>query len=156
MSQKVNIGLFAAGCALLAGGCSKETSLSKNPNAHTAPAHVEIRKIDERYQMFVNDQPFYIKGAGLEFGSPEKLTAHGGNAFRTWRLENGRNTAREVLDRAQSNGLYVAMCIDISGRDMASITTTRTPSPANWRRWKRMSGNTGTTLPFYFGSSATN
>lgn len=57
------------------------------------PAKVEVRKTGDRYQLQVNGQPFYIKGAGLEFGNPEKLAEHGGNSFRTWRTENGRTAA---------------------------------------------------------------
>jgi hypothetical protein len=78
-----------------------------------APAKVEVRNIDGHFQLFVNQQPFYVKGAGLEFGSQEKLAAHGGNAFRTWRTDNGRETGGQVLDRALSNGLFVAMGIEI-------------------------------------------
>jgi hypothetical protein len=38
---------------------------------------------------------------------------HGGNAFRTWRTDNGRNTGDQVLNRALTNGLYVAMGLDV-------------------------------------------
>jgi hypothetical protein len=78
-----------------------------------APAEVQIRSAGGRFQLFVNNQPFYIKGAGVEYGSPEKLAAHGGNSFRTWSTDNGRDTGRQVLDRALTNGLYVAMGLDV-------------------------------------------
>src|SRR6478672_196405 len=67
---------------------------ASEPVSKTAPVKVEIRLEDGRYQLLVNHQPFYIKGAGLEFGSQEKLAAHGGNTFRTWRTENGRESGR--------------------------------------------------------------
>src|SRR4051812_24328035 len=45
------------------------------------PSDVRIRLVDNRYQLTVNNKPFYIKGGGIEWGSPEKLRAHGGNSF---------------------------------------------------------------------------
>jgi hypothetical protein len=81
----------------------------------SGPVKVQIRHEDDgRYHLYVDNKPFYIKGAGLEFGSPEKLAEHGGNAFRTWRTENGRRSGQQVLDSAQRNGLYVAMGLDIA------------------------------------------
>ena len=38
---------------------------------------------------------------------------HGGNSLRTWTTDNGRDTGKQVLDRALSNGLYVAMGLDV-------------------------------------------
>lgn len=84
------------------------------PLEDSGPAKAEIRKSEGRYQLYVNGKPFYIKGAGLEFGNQEKLAAHGGNSFRTWRAENGRETGQQVLDRARKNGLYVTMGLDVS------------------------------------------
>lgn len=74
------------------------------------PAKVKIRKMDGAYKLFVNREPFYIKGAGLGGGSQEKLAAHGGNSFRTWRSGNGS----QVLDRALKNHLFVAMGLDLA------------------------------------------
>jgi len=78
------------------------------------PAKVEVRKTGDRYQLFVNGQAFYIKGAGLEFGNQEKLALHGGNSFRTWRTENGKDSGKTVLDWAQRNGLFVTMGLEIA------------------------------------------
>lgn len=91
-------------------GAHGELKLSKGP------VKVEVRQAEGRYLLFVDGKPFYIKGAGLEFGSQEKLAEHGGNSFRTWRTENGRQSGQQVLDRALKNGLYVAMGLDI-GRE---------------------------------------
>lgn len=82
--------------------------------ATTGPAKVEIRQTGGRYELYVNHEPFYIKGAGLEFGDQEKLAAHGGNSFRTWRTENGKASGRQVLDRALKNGLYVTMGLEVA------------------------------------------
>ncbi|OEK04532.1 glycoside hydrolase family 2 TIM barrel-domain containing protein [Roseivirga misakiensis] len=76
----------------------------------------EIRQTAEGYQLFVNDEPFYIQGAGLEFGSIPKLAAHGANSFRTWRTDNGQRSGKEVLDDALKYGLKVTMGIDV-GRE---------------------------------------
>jgi hypothetical protein len=81
--------------------------------AGPGPAQVEIRQVEGRWQMYVNRQPFYIKGAGLEFGDQEKLAAVGGNSFRTWRATNGRESGQQVLDRALKNGLFVTMGLDV-------------------------------------------
>jgi hypothetical protein len=78
------------------------------------PAKVEVIRSKEGYRVFVNGTRFTLKGAGLEFGSQEKLAAHGGNSFRTWRTENGRQTGQEVLDRALSNGLFVVMGLEVA------------------------------------------
>ena len=78
------------------------------------PANVEVRQVDGKYQLFKNDVPFYIHGAGLEYGDIKALAEHGANSFRTWRTDNGRNTGMEILDRAQENGLMVTMGIEIA------------------------------------------
>jgi hypothetical protein len=77
------------------------------------PVKVEIRSSSGRFQLYVDNKPFYIKGAGIELGSPEKLKEHGGNSFRTWSTDNGRDSGKQVLDRALTNGLYVAMGLDV-------------------------------------------
>jgi hypothetical protein len=103
-------GLFFMLCLA---SCSKgQVSAQGRPSTET-PAKVEVRSAGGRFQLWVNGQPFYVKGAGVEFGSQEQLAAHGGNAFRTWRTENGRETGRQVLDRARTNGLYVAMGLEV-------------------------------------------
>jgi hypothetical protein len=93
-------GLFA-----FAAGASRSEPIDPNGG----PAHVEIRNSQGRYELLLNKKPFYIKGAGVEHGSQEKLQAHGGNSFRTWSGDNGQ----EILDRAKANGLYVAMGLDV-------------------------------------------
>jgi hypothetical protein len=82
--------------------------------AQAGPVKVEVRQTDGRYQLYVDHKPFYIKGAGLEFGNQEKLAQHGGNSFRTWRTENGQDSGQRVLDRALKNGLYVTMGLEVA------------------------------------------
>ena len=88
--------------------CSDKNSTNKGP------VKVELVKSDSSYQLLVDNEPFFIKGAGLEFGNMESLAKHGGNAFRTWRVENGHQSPVEVLDKADSLGLKVCMGIEIA------------------------------------------
>ena len=78
------------------------------------PAKVVLRQMDGRWQLYVNQKPFFIKGAGLEFGDQAKLAASGGDSFRTWRTENGRESGQKVLDTALKNGLFVTMGLDLA------------------------------------------
>ena len=77
------------------------------------PANVKLDKIKNRFQLTVNDQPFYINGAGVDFGSIKSLADYGGNAFRTWRVNNGEKTGREILDEAHQHGLMVCMGLEV-------------------------------------------
>ena len=80
------------------------------------PAKVELVETEGAFQLLVNKKPFYIKGAGLEFGDIPSLAKHHGNSFRTWRTENGRRSAEEILDEAHRYGIMVCMGIEV-GRE---------------------------------------
>jgi len=80
------------------------------------PTKVRIVNNNGKYQLLVNNKPFYIKGAGLEFGNVSNLAKHHGNSFRTWRTENGKKTGKQVLEEAYKNGIMVTMVIEI-GRE---------------------------------------
>ena len=82
--------------------------------AVVGPAKVQINEEFGKYQLLVNNEPFYIKGAGLEFGNISTLAKHKGNSFRTWRTENGKQSGKEVLDEAHKNGLMVTMGIEVA------------------------------------------
>ena len=82
--------------------------------AKPGPVKVELKTEHGKSRLFVDGKPFYIRGAGLEFGDFRSLAAHGGNAFRTWRTDNGRLTGEQVLDSAYANGLYVSMGLEIA------------------------------------------
>jgi hypothetical protein len=81
---------------------------------HHSPTVAEIRHEDGRYRLYVNGEPFFIMGAGLEFGDIERLAKYGGNSFRTWRTDDGVNTGEEVLDEALRNGLVVTMGLEVA------------------------------------------
>jgi hypothetical protein len=80
---------------------------AREPLPAGGPVKVQILQTNGGYQLYVDHQPFYIKGAGLETGSQEKLAEHGGNSLRTWHTEDGRTS--QLLDRALTNGLYVTL-----------------------------------------------
>jgi hypothetical protein len=75
---------------------------------------VQLLEENGQYTLTLDGNPFYLNGAGLEFGNMESLKAHGGNSFRTWRVNNGEKTGKEVLDEAQKHGLMVCMGIEIA------------------------------------------
>jgi hypothetical protein len=77
-------------------------------------SEVHINNRNGHYQLIVNGKPFYVKGAGLEFGNQEQLAFYGGNSFRTWQTDNGQESGNRVLDRALQNGLFVTFGIDMA------------------------------------------
>ncbi len=79
---------------------------AQSPVKSDVVAKVEVRQAAGRWQLYVNRQPFFIKGAGGE-GSLAKLKAGGGNSIRTW----GVDRLPSVLDQAQKQGLTV--CVGI-------------------------------------------
>src|SRR5580692_11038136 len=82
--------------AVLSMSSQTQTYAQMMPN--NGPVKVQILETNGGYQLYVDHKPFYIKGAGIEFGSQEKLKEHGGNSFRTWSTYNGRDTGQEILD----------------------------------------------------------
>ena len=86
---------------------------NKEYSAKPTALKTEIRKEDGRYQLFRDGAPYQIRGAGLEFGDIRILTSHGGNSFRTWRTDNGKETGQQVLDKAFNNGCSVTMCLEL-------------------------------------------
>ncbi len=103
-------------CITLILGCDAKESKIAPMSTENTPAKVELKSIDGKFQLYVNNKPFYIKGAGLEFGKIVSVAKHGGNSFRTWRTGNGQQSGKEVLDEAQKNGLMVTMGIEV-GRE---------------------------------------
>ncbi len=86
----------------------------KNQESSDTVTKVELKLENGQYQLYCNNQPFYLKGAGLEFGNISSLKKHGGNSFRTWRVDNGKVSGKTVLDEAHNNGLLVCMGIEIA------------------------------------------
>ena len=80
------------------------------------PVKVELKKVNGKYRLYREGKPYYVKGAGLEFGNIKSLADRGANSFRTWRTENGQQSAKEILDEAYKYGLTVTMGLEI-GRE---------------------------------------
>lgn len=99
------IAIFFSGCDA---GSNNKTGSQK-----PGPSRVEMRQVEGNYRLFVNGQEFFVKGAGCEFGPCEEVAYHGGNSIRTWRTDNGRESGREILDRAWEHGLMVMMGLDV-------------------------------------------
>ncbi|MGB0449358.1 MAG: glycoside hydrolase family 2 TIM barrel-domain containing protein [Porticoccaceae bacterium] len=80
------------------------------------PRKVELIKQAQNYQLTVDGKPFYIKGAGLDLGidNIKSLASYGGNAFRTWRVENGERSGLEILNEAHQHGLMVCMGLEVA------------------------------------------
>jgi len=106
----VIMGLFS----IMVYGCNSPKE--KKEPATEGPRKVELRQTEGKYRVFVDGQEFYVNGAGLEFGNIEALAECGANSFRTWRTDNGRQSGKEVLDKALDNGLMVLMGIEV-GRE---------------------------------------
>ena len=100
----VSVGMFA---------CNTQSKKQVDPMAQ-GPSKVELKKVDDKYRLFVNGEEFFVKGAGCEHGACHLVSAYGGNSFRTWRVDNSQSTGREVLDRAWENGLMVMMGLDVA------------------------------------------
>lgn len=97
--------------------CKENTadkSEKREAKISNSPAKVEVHNNNGKFRLLVNNEEFYINGAGLEFGNIGALADHHGNSFRTWRTENGKRSALEVLDEAHENGLMVTMGIEVA------------------------------------------
>lgn len=105
--------IFFIGAALLLTACQPRTSSDQTADG---PRMVRVENIEGQYRLTVDGTPFYVKGAGCEFGNMEALAESGANALRTWRTDNGVHSGQEVLDRALENGLMVCMGLEI-GRE---------------------------------------
>jgi hypothetical protein len=76
------------------------------------PSQVRIVESEGSYRLFVDGQPFFIKGGGGS-GHLDELAARGGNAVRTWRVDSDPAQMQAFLDNAQRLGLKVAVGIEV-------------------------------------------
>ena len=104
--------LFVIASLILSGCGNGSQKKSDSPG----PKVVKVEQLGDRYSLTVDGQPFFVKGAGCEFGSIPELALNGANSFRTWRTDNGQQTGQEVLDTALEHGLMVCMGIEV-GRE---------------------------------------
>jgi hypothetical protein len=80
----------------------------------SGPSHVTLKSVEGKTRLFVNGEEFFVKGAGCEHGACHLVNPHGGNSIRTWRVNNGKISGKEVLDSAFENGLMVLMGLDVA------------------------------------------
>ncbi|HEY0054758.1 MAG TPA: glycoside hydrolase family 2 TIM barrel-domain containing protein [Pedobacter sp.] len=73
------------------------------------PVKVEIKKMDNYYQLLRDGKPYFVKGAGGH-SYVSRLAAYGGNSIRTWNTKN----AQTILDSAQKNGITVMMGLSMA------------------------------------------
>ncbi len=78
------------------------------------PVKAELKKEADGFRVYVNGEPFYMKGAGFEGRDPSSVAEHGGNTIRTWRTGDKFLTGKEKLDAAHENGLKVVMGLDVA------------------------------------------
>lgn len=84
--------------------------------APAAAAPKEVRVVEDpsgAHVLQVAGAPFRIRGAGLQDGDQEALAARGANSFRTWHTAEDPAAVRGMLDRAERNGLMVAMGLHV-------------------------------------------
>ena len=109
--MRITAFIFVIALTLLS--CGDKKSTTTEPMDRTN-AKVQLTNVDGKFQLLVNNEPYYINGAGLEFGDIPSVKAHGGNSFRTWRTDNGQRSAKDILDEAYAHGLTVTMGIEVA------------------------------------------
>jgi hypothetical protein len=87
---------------------------NQNNSMKKGLSRTELKNVDGKYRIYVNGNEFFVKGAGCEHGACHLVATHGGNSIRTWRVNNGKLTGKEVLDNALENGLMVMMGLDVA------------------------------------------
>jgi hypothetical protein len=100
---RANVLLVCVFLLIASFGCQAQTKKAQSPSA---PSVVKIRQADQRFELTVNGQPYFIKGAGG--GSyMDQLVKAGGNSIRTW------FSSKDLLDQAQDKGLTVCMGLSL-------------------------------------------
>lgn len=89
-----------------------------NPNNSETmkPSKVELREVNGEYSLYVDDEPFFVQGAGVDDGDIAALAAHGANSLRTWMDSDVHIPADEVLALAKQHDLKVMMGLPL-GRE---------------------------------------
>ena len=96
-------------CFLLILSLSVSFSHGQTQTPKSGPAHVEVKRVDGAFGIYVDGKLFNVKGVGLEGGYYQELADAGGNSFRTWRSTN----ADEELAEAAKHGFMILMGLDI-------------------------------------------
>lgn len=67
--------------------------------------NVRIQQTKDRFRLLVDDEPYYIHGAGINDHDYQTLVDAGGNSVRNWSVSE----AEARLDRAQALGLTLSL-----------------------------------------------
>lgn len=92
--------------------CTSETE-KENSKTALKPIKVELRQEDGNYQLYRDNKPYFIAGAGTELERIPFLAQCGANSARSWSTEMDGYTAKEFLDLAQKHNLTVTMGLDV-------------------------------------------
>lgn len=101
----VYIGLTLISC----NNIDQSEDASKNQPA----PKVELVKEQDKYQLLLNGEPYFIQGAGTELARIKILAESGANSCRTWSTDMGTYIADEFLDSALKYNLTVTMGLDV-------------------------------------------
>ena len=99
-------------CLFFSCGPSANHTEDTHSTTEQKPSHVEISKIDGKYEILVNGKPYKVKGAGINFpdgANFKALAAAGGNTFRTWTTDS----LVQELDSAVKYNLMVAVGLSL-------------------------------------------
>ncbi|MER2492989.1 glycoside hydrolase family 2 TIM barrel-domain containing protein [Catenovulum sediminis] len=89
-----------------------EIDSDKNAAQFWQPAKVKIKKQSNKYQLYVNNKPYEIKGAGIGSSNEmyfKTLAQAGGNTFRTWNTDD----IEKQLKYAEKYNLMMLVGLDI-------------------------------------------
>ncbi|MCB2195699.1 MAG: hypothetical protein KQH79_07550 [Bacteroidetes bacterium] len=92
---------------------SCKSSTENKDKTEMSPVEVELIEQNDHYQLLVNGELYFIKGAGTEIDKIPILAESGANSCRTWSTEMPGFTADEFLDLAHEHGLTVTMGLDV-------------------------------------------
>ena len=137
--KNIIIGMFCFLCFFSCKNDNSKVAKLESNIENRGPSKVTIIETNGKYQLMVDNKPFYINGAGLEFGNISALAKHHGNSFRTWRTENGQKSGKAVLDEAHKYGLKVAMGIEV-GRERHGFDYNNVPDPTNPENLTKLNG----------------
>lgn len=98
--------VFPAVMLLFAASCNDSVKEAGNSGK---PSIVELKENQGVYRLYVNGEPFFVEGAGLDRGNIADLASHGANALRTWTHDQSHAHDGDVLDVAEKHGLMVMM-----------------------------------------------
>jgi hypothetical protein len=106
------------------------TSFHITNSAETAT--VEVKKEKGRYQLYRNNEPYFIKGAG-GYRYYDRLKECGGNSVRIWSTAG----AKEYMDKAHELGLTVMLGLDLGHERLGFNYSDKKAVKAQFERVKK-------------------